>query len=84
MVTQTLKPVPPAKGPFGLLRVKNPDKYAAVYINEKFYGHAGEFNNSMQGIKLPPGEYSVRVAPVAGGPSNQKVKIEANQTFIVK
>jgi hypothetical protein len=84
VVSQTLKPVPLAKGPFGLLRVKNPDKYAAVYINEKFYGHAGEFNNMMQGIELPPGEYSVRVEPVSGSPVNQKVKIEANQTFIVK
>jgi hypothetical protein len=84
VVTQVLKPVAPAKGPFGLLRVKHADKYAAVYINDKFYGHAGEFNNAMQGIKLPAGEYAVRVEPVSGSPIKQKVKIEANQSFILK
>jgi hypothetical protein len=84
VVAQTLKPVAPAKGPFGLLRVKNPDKYAAVYINDKFYGHAGEFNNVMQGIKLPAGEYDVRVEPASGSPVKQKVKIEENQSFILK
>jgi hypothetical protein len=54
-----------------------------VYVNEKFYGHAGEFNNSSQKLMLPVGEYSVRVEPASGTPINQKVKIEDGKTVLV-
>jgi hypothetical protein len=84
-VTQVLKVKPEAKGPFGSLRTVHPDKYAAVYINDQFVGHAGEFNNSMQVLKLPAGDYDVRIEPVGGGtPVHQKVKIEVDKTVIVK
>lgn len=84
-ISQTLKPLPLAKGPFGVLRIKNTDKFAAVYLNDKFYGHAGEFNNAVQGVLLPAGEYSVRVEPVAGGnPIAQKIQIQAGKTSVVK
>ena len=84
-VAQTLKALPPPKGPFGRLRTECPDKFAAVYLNDKFYGHAGEFNNSTQGLLLPVGEYTARIEPVSGGsPVTQKVKIEADKTVIVK
>ncbi len=63
-LAETLKPLPLPKGPFGALRTPVPEKYAAVYINDKFYGHAGEFNNSSQKLMLPVGEYSVRVEPL--------------------
>jgi hypothetical protein len=82
-LAEALKPLPPPKGPFGGLRTPVPDKYAAVYINDKFYGHAGEFNNSSQKLMLPVGEYSVRVEPAAGTPINQKVKIEDGKTVLV-
>jgi hypothetical protein len=79
-----LKPLPPAKPPFGKLRTKNPDKFAAVYVNGKFYGHAGEFNNSVQGILLNPGEYDVKIVPVSGeNPVEKKVTIRANETTLV-
>ena len=52
-----MKPLPPPKGPFGGLRTPVPEKFAAVYINDKFYGHAGEFNNSTQALMLPVGDY---------------------------
>lgn len=84
VVAETLKAVPLAKPPFGVLRTEAADKFAAVYINGKFFGHAGEFNNSMQGLLLPPGEYEVRIEPAGGAPVSQKVTIEANKTFIVK
>lgn len=83
-VAQTLKPVPPAKPPFGVLRVVHQDKFAAVYINGKYYGHADEFSNFAQGIKLNPGEYEVKVEPLSGAPKTEKVKIEADKTTIVK
>ena len=84
VVRQILKPLPLANPPFGVLRVKSPDKFAAVYVNEKFYGHAGEFNNATQGILLPPGDYNVRVEPLSRSPVSQKVQIQAEKTVIVK
>lgn len=85
VVAQTLKPVAPAKGPFGTLRTKSADKFAAVYINDKYYGHADEFDNFAQGILLPPGEYTVRIEPVSGGNMvSKKVQIEVGKTVIVE
>jgi hypothetical protein len=83
-LNQTLKALPIPKGPFGVLRTKSADKFAAVYVNEHYCGHADEFNNPWQGLKLPAGEYTVRIEPTSGQPITQKVKIEANQTVIVK
>lgn len=84
VVAQTLKPLPPAKPPFGRIRTECPDKYAAVYVNDRFYGHAGEFNNPVQGILLPPGEYTVRIEPLSGGNAVKKtVKVEADKTVVV-
>ena len=84
-VSQTLKPLPLAKGPFGTLRTKSSDKFAAVYINDKFYGHAGEFNNPTQGMLLPPGKYTVRIEPLSGGGVvAKKVQIEADKTVVVE
>jgi len=83
-LVQTMKPLPPPKPPFGMIRTVGFDKFSAVYINNKFYGHAGELNNSLQGLKLPVGEYEVRVERTGGAPVVQKVKLEADKTVIVK
>ena len=84
-VSRTLKPLPPAKGPFGTLRTKSADKFAAVYVNDRFYGHADEFSNVAQGVLLPPGEYTVRIEPVSGGTMvSKKVRIEAGKTVVVE
>ena len=84
-LNQTMKALPPAKGPFGMIHTECPDKFAAVYVNDHFYGHAGEFNNSMQALLLPPGEYKVRIEPVSGGtPVNQTIQLEAGKTVTVK
>jgi hypothetical protein len=85
VLAQTLKPLPLAKKPFGMLRTTvTSDKFAAVYLNDKFYGHAGEFNNCVQGLLLPPGEYTVRIEPSSGGNSTtKKVQIEAGKTVVV-
>jgi hypothetical protein len=82
-LTETLKPLPPPKGPFGGLRTPVPEKYAAVYVNDKYCGHAGEFNNPSQKLMLPVGEYTVRVEPSSGPPITQKVKIEEGKTVLV-
>lgn len=81
---QTLKALPAPKPPFGRLRTESPDKFAAVYINDKYMGHADEFSNSAQGLLLNPGEYAVKIVPAAGQAIAQNVKIEADKTVIVK
>ena len=84
VVSQTMKPLPPAKGPFGRVRTIATDKFDAVYVNNHFMGHAGEFNNSVQGLMLPVGEYDVRIERSNGAPVQQHVKVEADKTVIVK
>ena len=84
VVRQTMKALPPAKGPFGKLRTVHTEKFAAVYVNDHFMGHAGEFNNPSQYLMLPVGEYDVRVEPNTGSPIKQHVKIEADKMTIVK
>ena len=84
VISETLKALPAPKPPFGRLRTENSDKFAAVYINDKFMGHVDEFSNSAQGLLLPPGEYAVKIVPASGQPITQSVKIETDKTVIVK
>jgi hypothetical protein len=79
-----MKALPPPKGPFGRIRTVHPEKYAAVYVNDHYMGHAGEFNNPTQGLLLPVGDYDVRVEPSTGSPIKQHVKVEADKTVILK
>lgn len=77
---ETMKPVPLAQPPFGLLRTISGDKFAPVYVNGKYMGHADEFNNPFQGLKLNPGEYLVKV----GDGQEERIEIVQNQTTIVR
>jgi len=83
-LAQSMKPLPEAKPPFGILRTIAPDKFSAVYVNGRFMGHAGEFNNPLQGLKLNPGEYKVSIVPVGGAAHEESIKIEADKTTIVR
>jgi hypothetical protein len=83
-IHQTLKELPVPKPPFGRLRTESTDKFAAVYVNDKYMGHADEFSNVAQGLLLNPGEYAVKIVPASGAPVTQTVKIEADKTIIVK
>jgi hypothetical protein len=83
-ISETLKALPPPKPPFGRLRTENSDKFAAVYVNDRFMGHVDEFSNTAQGLLLNPGEYTVKIVPATGQPITQTVKIEADKTVIVK
>lgn len=83
-IAETLKALPMPKPPFGRLRTENADKFAAVYVNDKFMGHVDEFSNASQGLLINPGEYTVRIVPAVGQPVTQKVTIEADKTVIVK
>lgn len=84
-LVETMKPVPLAKPPFGRVRTISSDKYAAVYVNGKFMGHADEFSNSAQGLLLNPGEYTVRIAPLNGSEAREEhVRIVADKVVIVR
>jgi hypothetical protein len=84
VIKETLKALPLAKPPFGRLRVETTDKYAAVFVDGKFMGHSGEFNNPLQGLLLNPGEYTVKVVPPSGPEHEEKIKIEADKVAIIK
>jgi hypothetical protein len=81
---ETMKPKELAKPPFGVLRVKNKNPKAGVFLNGFFYGFVDEIDNHFQGLLLPPGEYDLKVTEPGGGDDfSQKVKVEASKTLII-
>ena len=85
ILTQSMKALPVPKGPFGIIRTKSADRFAAVYVNDHYMGHNDEFDNPWQGLKLPVGEYTVRIEPTNGGPVvTKKVTVEADKTVMVE
>lgn len=84
VMKETMVALPPAKPPFGKLRVENADHFAAVYVNDHFMGHVDEFSNFAQALLLNPGTYEVKVVPLSGAPITKTVTIEAEKTVIVK
>lgn len=71
--------------PYGVLRIRGFEKYAPVYVNGAFVGHADEFDAKRQGLLLNPGEYEVKVTSVDGAPLvTQKVTIREKVTEIVR
>ena len=85
VLKEKMKALPPAKPPFGQLRVENADHFAAVYVNGHYMGHVDEFSNFSQGLLLNPGTYEVRIVPVSGqNPVTKTITIEANKTTLAK
>ena len=92
-IKYSLKPVEPAKGPFGRLRFGGGEAESfisvtagdtsPVYVNDKFWGHIDEFNNLGSGMLLPPGSYNIKVSSPIFGEINQQVTIEANKLTII-
>ena len=84
--TTGISPIMEALGitepPFGTLRVKSPNKFAAVYVNGRFMGRADEFSNFTQGLLLNPGQYEVAIAPRTRAATATTVTIEANKTTV--
>ena len=83
-LAHTMKSLPLAKPPFGRLRTTDFDKFSAVYVNEKYYGHADEFSNFAQGLLLNPGKYAVKIVPASGALHQEEVAIEADRVTIIK
>jgi PEGA domain len=84
VLKEVMTAIPLAQPPFGRLRVENADKFAALYVNDKFMGHADEFSNFAQGLLLNPGTYEVKVVPLNGPPVTKSVTIEKDKVVIVK
>ena len=84
VLKETMMALPPAKPPFGRLRIENPDHFAAVYVNNRFMGHVDEFSNFAQALLLNPGTYEVKIVPLSGSPVTRSVTIEADKTVLVK
>ena len=84
-----LKPVEPAKPPFGRLRFTGGEAesfisvaagdISAVNINGKFYGYVDELNNLKGGLLLNPGTYKLQVSSPLYGEINQDVTIVADK-----
>ena len=89
----SLKPVEPAKPPFGRFRLGGGEAESfisvaagdtgAVYINDKFFGHVDELNNPGGGILLNPGTYDLHIVSTTFGELRQKITIEANKVTVV-
>jgi hypothetical protein len=88
-----LKPVEPAKPPFGRLRLGGgePESFmsiatgdtGAIYINDKFFGYVDELNNPGGGLLLNPGTYDLHIASSLFGDIRQKITIEANKVTVI-
>ncbi len=92
-IKYALKPVEPAKPPFGRLRLGGgePESFmsiaagdtGAVYINDKFFGYVDELNNPGGGLLLNPGTYDLHIVSPLFGDIRQKVTIEANKVTVI-
>jgi len=88
-----LKPVEPAKPPFGRFRLGGGEEESfvsiaagdtgAVYLNDKFFGYVDELNNPGGGILLNPGTYDLHIVSPTFGDIRQKITIEANKVTVV-
>jgi len=84
-VSQSLQPLALAKPPFGRLKVAGFEKYASVYVNGAYMGHADEFNGPNQGLLLNPGDYAVMVASQAGSTLlEEKVTLRQGQVLTLR
>lgn len=84
VMKETMVALPAAKPPFGRLRIENGDHFSAVYLNDRYMGHADEFDNFAQGLLINPGTYEIRIVPSSGAPVTKTVTVEADKTVIVK
>lgn len=84
-VSQSLQPLPRPSPPFGRLKVGGFEKYAAVFVNQAFMGHADEFDGPNQALLLKPGEYAVKVISQAGSTLvEEKVTLQQDRTHTVR
>jgi hypothetical protein len=84
-VSWIMQKIPVPTGPFGELRITGAEKFAGVFLNGKFAGHADEFDNFAQRVQLPAGDYELRIVPPNGGAEHtEQIKVSPNQQIWVR
>lgn len=84
-IATSMQPRPLTVPPYGVLRIVGYEKFAPVYVNGAYVGHADEFNARRQGLLLNPGDYDVKITSVGGDTLlEQKVTIRADITEILR
>lgn len=80
-----LKPKPEPKGPFGMIKVIAANNVAGVFLNGQYVGHVDEFDNSVEGLLVPPGNYTILIEAAGGeGILEESVSVAADKTVVVQ
>lgn len=86
-IGHVMEKLPLPEPPFGMLQlVKGThSKFSAVFLNGQFMGHVGEYDNSVQGQLVKPGEYQLKVlSPEGQTIQEEKISVQANVTTKVR
>jgi hypothetical protein len=86
LVSVTLQLAPRATAPdiTATLKLNIKPKRAAVFLDEKYVGHAGEFGGKFRSMKISPGKHKVRVELPGYRTFLTEVDLLANQETEVK
>jgi hypothetical protein len=66
------------------LKLKIKPKRAAVFLDEKYVGHAGDFGGAFKSMKISPGKHRIRVELPGYRTFDTEVNLLANQETEVK
>jgi len=83
-VTLHLSPRATAPDITATLKLKIKPKRAAVFLDEKYVGHAGEFGGSFRSMKISPGKHRIRVELPGYRTFDTEVNLLADQETEVK
>ena len=83
-VTLHLAPRATSPGITATLKLKIKPKRAAVFLDEKYVGHAGEFGGAFRSMKISPGKHRIRVELPGYRTFDTEVNLLADQETEVK
>jgi PEGA domain len=86
LISVTLHLAPNATAPdvTATLKLKIKPDRAAVFLDEKYVGHAGDFGGAFKSMKISPGKHRVRVELPGYRTFDTEVNLLADQTTEVK
>ena len=86
LISVTLHLSPRATSPdiTATLKLKIKPKRAAVFLDEKYVGHAGEFGGAFRSMKISPGKHRIRVELPGYRTFDTEVNLLADQETEVK
>ncbi len=86
LISVTLQLSPRAAVPdiTATLKLKIKPKRAAVFLDEKYVGHAGEFGGAFRSMKISPGKHRIRVELPGYRTFDTEVNLLADQATEVK